>query len=71
MNRKSFYKLRSAKVLPKLIKSSDNELIKFLRMGPTDFKHLLSILNESLTKKHVIQNPISAEVRLMITLRRV
>lgn len=38
-------------------------------MGRKDFNYLLSLLKDHLSKKHVIQRQISAELRLVIALR--
>lgn len=68
------YKTRTSEgfrttILPKLLSSSKNLLKKFLRVNERELKILLAKLRPRLEKKYYVRAPITAEERLMVTLR--
>jgi len=49
--------------------SDEEKYFNYLRMSPTMFNELLTIVGPRIEKQKVVRNPINAETRLHVTLR--
>ena len=59
----------SDNLIPTIRRSQDKSFYNFMRMSPEVFDKLLSIVGPHITKQYVVRTPISAKLRLELTLR--